>query len=349
MWLIDNNGYTFYECDNCDNYHITPFRCKSRFCPTCSSKYREARSLAFSKKAISTTYRHIVFTVPEQLRIFFRINRNLLNLLFKAVNSTFELLSTKDSKTKKKFKNSFGFMASLHTFGRDIKWNPHIHVLVSELTIDKLGIKRKFNYFHYQFLRKTFMRYLLDYMNKEINSRSFYKLKSYLYKEYKNGFYVYAPPIQMNSFKKKKIIKLVNYVTRYAAHPPISESRITELNTEEDTISYYYDPHEDDNLENEDKAGRQYITESVEEFIKKLIIHIPEKGFQTIRYYGFLANKSSIKLEAITTKLFDEWTLRKSKNDLKWRQRLINSYNFDPLKCVCGNTMKVNYELSYSP
>ena len=31
---------------------------------------------------------------------------------------------------------------------------------------------------------------------------------------------------------------------------------------------------------------------SYDEFIKKLIIHIPEKGFQQIRYYGFYSKKS---------------------------------------------------------
>ena len=29
-----------------------------------------------------------------------------------------------------------GFFAFLHTFGRDLKWNPHIHILIAEI---KLG------------------------------------------------------------------------------------------------------------------------------------------------------------------------------------------------------------------
>ena len=30
-------------------------------------------------------------------------------------------------------RNEFGMIATIHTFGRDLKWNPHIHCLVPEL------------------------------------------------------------------------------------------------------------------------------------------------------------------------------------------------------------------------
>ena len=30
-------------------------------------------------------------------------------------------------------RNEFGMIATLHTFGRDLKWNPHIHCLIPEL------------------------------------------------------------------------------------------------------------------------------------------------------------------------------------------------------------------------
>ena len=36
-----------------------------------------------------------------------------------------------------------GFISVLHTFGRDLKWNPHIHCLISEggLSDDNFGAK----------------------------------------------------------------------------------------------------------------------------------------------------------------------------------------------------------------
>jgi len=43
-------------------------------------------------------------------------------------------------------------------------------------------------------------------------------------------------------------------------------------------IKFYYDDEED--------GKRHYVTMSVDEFITALLIHIPDKQFKTIRYYG---------------------------------------------------------------
>lgn len=59
----------------------------------------------------------------------------------------------------------------------------------------------------------------------------------------------------------------------------MSESRIMKYDKENKMIYYYYNPHEDDAVLNKnDKIGRQYITESMFDFIAKLVFHIPEKN-----------------------------------------------------------------------
>ena len=124
-----SNGFAVYTCDNCKNYLYVPFTCKSRFCSSCGVKYTLDRADAISKKCINCTHRHITFTIHEQLRDIFRNDRSLLNLLFDAVSSTilswFYDLNHKENFTP-------GFISTLHTFGRDLKWNPHIHVLITE-------------------------------------------------------------------------------------------------------------------------------------------------------------------------------------------------------------------------
>ena len=44
-------------------------------------------------------------------------------------------------------------------------------------------------------------------------------------------------------------------------------------------------------MPDEEKEGRVIVTEHVYEFIKKLIIHIPNREFKTIRYYGLYSSK----------------------------------------------------------
>ena len=77
-------GYAFYICEHCSRFMVSPFRCRSRFCTSCGNLYSRKRSTAMSFKLVRTSHRHCVFTIPEELRIFFRKDRSLLNLLFKA-------------------------------------------------------------------------------------------------------------------------------------------------------------------------------------------------------------------------------------------------------------------------
>jgi len=343
------NGYLFYICPNCDKYHISAFTCKSRFCTSCAHKYRDARALAMSKKCVNSSYRHIVFTIPEELRIFFLLDRKLLDLLFKSVNQVFKyILKNKHPKYYNLgYRN--GFMCALHTFGRDMKWNPHIHCLMSEILINNNGETVKYNYFHYASLRKSFMKCLLDLLYNEIKTTGFYKLKCQLYKHKTNGFYVYAPRIQLNSFKHNQVKSLVEYVTRYASHPPMSEARIINVNYDDDTVTYYYDPHEDDSVQDDSLLrGRQFITESVYTFIGKLITHIPPSNFHTIRYYGFFSNRSSIPTDKIQ-KLFSNDYLYKIKKLLGWRHRIIHFFKYDPILCDCGFFMEIDYESCFFP
>lgn len=73
---------------DCGKVEFHCFNCKSRICPTCGAKYSNARVLKAQSVMIHTKHRHITFTIAEELRIFFRIDRNMLNLLFDAVSIT---------------------------------------------------------------------------------------------------------------------------------------------------------------------------------------------------------------------------------------------------------------------
>ena len=78
-------GEAMYACSKCGNLKFVPFRCKSRFCPTCGVKYCQDRSNSMAFKLIQCTHRHCVFTIDEELRHFFLEDRSLLDCLFNAV------------------------------------------------------------------------------------------------------------------------------------------------------------------------------------------------------------------------------------------------------------------------
>ena len=53
-----SHGGAMYGCPHCGNLKFVPFRCKSRFCPSCGNKYNQLRSFHMSCKPVSCVHRH---------------------------------------------------------------------------------------------------------------------------------------------------------------------------------------------------------------------------------------------------------------------------------------------------
>ena len=122
-------GGTMYACNKCGHMKFVPFRCHSRFCPTCGNLYAQKRADTMANQLVAVRYRHCVFTIPEELRHFFKEKRTLLNCLFEAVRSVVNRMFYSLNKSKN---FTPGFICVLHTFGRPLEWNPHLHCLISE-------------------------------------------------------------------------------------------------------------------------------------------------------------------------------------------------------------------------
>lgn len=143
-----------------------------------------------SFKLINCVHRPCVFTIPEELRHFFLDDRSLLNCLFSAVNSVVSRMFFNMNKSE-----SFtpGFICVLHTFGRSLQWNPHIHCLITEGGTGNNTPWRKITHFNYRLLRDSFCTALLNELEVKIGP-SFKRTKALIYRDHKNGFYVYANP-----------------------------------------------------------------------------------------------------------------------------------------------------------
>ena len=122
-------GGVMYSCPSCGNFKFVPFRCHSRFCPTCGNMYSIDRITSMSFKIINVPHRHCVFTIAKELRPLFLNDRSLLNCLFSSVNSVVTRMFHKDNKSEL---FTPGFICVLHTFCRDLKCPPYIHCLLSE-------------------------------------------------------------------------------------------------------------------------------------------------------------------------------------------------------------------------
>jgi hypothetical protein len=114
----------------------------------------------------------------------------------------------------------------------------------------------------------------------------------------------------------------------------LAQSRI--IGYDGKTVTYTYTPHD----------SNQLVTETlpVFDFIKRLIIHIPERYFRMIRYYGFYYDKnpkySQYKKRA--KKMPSHVYKRQKAIQSSWRKRIMHYFNRDPLRCIkCGADMKM--------
>ncbi len=81
-------GGAMFACARCDSMKFVPFRCKSRFCPSRGNKYNQMRSFHMSCKLVACLHIHCVFTIPDELLLYFLLDRTLLDCLFLSVRST---------------------------------------------------------------------------------------------------------------------------------------------------------------------------------------------------------------------------------------------------------------------
>ena len=318
-----SNGYIELKCEDCGEIKKVGFTCKSRFCTSCGKVYVDNWVNGILGKLINVKHIHMVFTIPEELRNYFGRERDRLKLLPKCAAKAVTSWMYNQNK-----KEEFipGIISVIHTFGRDLKWNPHVHMMVTEGGKGKLTTWRNFKYFSYEALRKRWQKILLDeIIKREGNKDSFRRLKNKIYKNNKDGFYVHAK----NEIKSAKIA--AKYIGRYVGRPAIAESRIIAYDGE--SVTFKYKRHED-NKEIIEKVP-------VFEFIKKVIIHIPDKNFKMVRYFGLYSRRCKDKDQFI--KMIDKKIVQIKKSIEKWEYRILASFGVDPCKCSkCGGKMRFN-------
>jgi hypothetical protein len=71
-------GFKLLVCEGCHDMKVIPYRCKGRFCTTCSCGETEEWSRVLTEEAFQVNHRHVVMTIDEGLRDIFLKHRGLL-------------------------------------------------------------------------------------------------------------------------------------------------------------------------------------------------------------------------------------------------------------------------------
>ena len=319
-----HNGFCRVYCKDCKHEFLVAYSCKSRyFCPSCHQK----RVLLWSDWVLEdllddVSHRQLVFTIPRVLRNAFHRNRDLLGKLSSCAAETVkEVIRTAfDDKSIQP-----GIISCIHSYGRQIRWNPHIHILTSSGGFDDEAV------FHYLssfperemalIFREKVFKMLID---EHFLSESFAEtMRKWTY----SGFSVHQSSAVVSSDKSGKI-----NLTHYISRAPFSLSKLI-YDSQKGSVIY-------------SSKGEKQSFDPIE-FIFLLVKHIPDKGQVLIRYYGWYSNASRGKRnpkedkDSSTAQISEDFPSLKERKK-RWAALIRKVYEVDPLECPrCGAVMKI--------
>ena len=321
-------GYVKYKCLCCGEEYVHGFSCKSKFCTKCGRKYSIDWAEKQANNMLRVKHRHAVFTIPKELRNYFYKKRELLKELQDAVYGVLSYFY--ENKVKGNYE--VGLITVVHTFGSDLKWNPHIHALFTEGGIDKdYKWFKKISHIPYNYLKKSWQKLVLDIIKNNFKDNETKRLINRLYKSNQNGFYVNAERDLVD------IKQAAKYIGRYLSRPAIAEYRIKKYDGK--NVTFWY--------ENKNPKKKIEVTMTAIDFIGKLVNHIHPKGFRVVRRYGLYSRRKH-KLSIEIIKLYNFVKQRNIKELLdnienkkkSFKDRLIETFGVNPFICSkCGEDM----------
>lgn len=325
-------GYAVLHCDDCNINRYIYRSCDHRFCAQCGVEKTNKWAKETLSRLVNIAHHHVVFTLPVELRAMAKANEALI----------YKLLFQSSAQVLKEFFNQKhnslpGVVSVLHTAGSDLKYHPHLHILLSAGGLDlddNTTIKPlKNNYlcpqrFLANKMRKIFTTGLSKYFNKgalstNMNKKQFVRFVNKL----KNQQWIVSvqEPIE-------NVEQIVRYVGRYTKRACISEYRIQAIDN--DVIEFEYKDYK-----NSDRKGKPVITSiclPYVAFLDKLLQHVPEKGFRMVRYFGLYNSQHKNKIPSDFLFNEDECKTEQSESTkpFEQHQRLtIALQNYDPLQC----------------
>ena len=277
-----------YVCDECGYEEIAYNSCRNRHCPNCQTgkklKWIEARK----EEVLNIKYYHVVFTIPSEIyNIAIQNQSKIYKIMFKASADTLQELA----EDEKYLGGEIGFFSILHTWGQNLMYHPHIHCVVTGGGLTELGkwVEKEEDFFipvkvMSRKFRGKFLKYMketkLDFYgkNKELENPAIYN--ELINQMYNKAWVVYCK----EPFKNAESV--IQYLGRYTHRVAISNERIVKV--EDNKVTFKWRDYKDNNKMKE-------MTITIEEFIRRFLVHILPPRFMKIRYYGILGNRNKKK------------------------------------------------------
>jgi hypothetical protein len=327
-----DHGFARIRCDACAHEYLLAFSCKCRyFCPSC-----HAKRLAIWAQWLDATllapvpHRQVVLTIPKRLRAYCLYRRRLLGDIARvAARTVTAAIRTLTGEREL----AVGIVACLQTHGSRANWHPHLHLLVTDGGFRPDGTFVSWPVHDTARLTEAFRRAVL---------RLFVRLA--LFDEDQaagmltwphSGFHVHTAVRVMEDDRA-----FATRLARYCARNPVALERLT-YDRAAKAVTYRSDKSE----------GPTAGTETVDplEFLARVLVHIPDKGQVTTRYYGWYANRPRGTRRRAAPAAVDmppaivpAPRLAPPEASRRWAALLQHIFEVDPLACpFCHGPMRI--------
>ena len=328
------------RCGACHAEDLVAFSCKGRgLCPSCAAK-RAAALAAFLREEVLADVRHAqwVFSLPKMLRPYFLYHRPLLGRLCRAAYETARAMIGAASRDGEHLLP--GMIAVVQTFGDDLNWHPHVHALVTRGGWDREGVWTPVPFVDGDAAALLFRHKVFGFLRREglLGEERARLLLSWRH----SGFSVHTS-VTVAPGDGAGLERLARYLLR----PPVSLDRLR-VDEQARTIAYAR------------RAGHgaglptPAIPLDPDEFLARILMHVPEPRLHVIRYYGAYSSVVRARRRCAQAAAGaasspggppgpeppDDPDLRALRH--RWAELIRRIYEVDPLICPrCGATMRI--------
>lgn len=279
----EEQGYQYLICPeghgDMKRYHS----CRHRSCPVCADKARHDWIEAQKERLLNCSHHHVIFTLPHEYISLWQYNRAwFVTHFFKACRDTLMMLLADT-----KFLGATpGILMTLHTWGRQLNMHPHIHCLV---TSGGLTAEEEWKSVNNDYLLPV----------RVVKSLFRGKLQAEIKEALHKGDLVLPPDLQASEFcrmhrslyQKAWSVRIQEqythgrgvmlYLARYVKGGPINPKQICACDSRQ--VSFRY-------LDHRDKKAK-VLHLAMDEFVRRILWHVPEVGIHTVRHFGLYASQ----------------------------------------------------------
>jgi len=305
-------GGHVYRCAGCAHQQIAYNSCRNRHCPKCQGSRTAAWLQREASWLLAVDYYHVVFTLPPAVaQVVWQNQRVGYTLLFEAVQQTLRQVAA----DPKHLGAQVGLLAVLHTWGQDLHYHPHLHVVATGggLACDAAGplaapprwvacrpgfflpvpvLSRLYRGKFLAGLRQAYHEGQLRWHGELAGLAQPKAFAAWLRQQYHPEWVVYAK----EPFGGPQ--RVLKYLARYTHRVALSNSRLRRL--EGETVTFAARDYA--------AGGKQRLVRlRAEEFLRRWVQHVLPPGFMKMRHYGLLANRGRTERLALCRALLAVW------------------------------------------